>query len=119
MKLFKNGENIVLTTKLPDKRETVFPRATIEDNAGSTVAMLTLDHDANGKYKKTLTPSPLPGSYDVTIEYFKDAAFTKPYRIYNDIEYSFRIEDIQETITTEADRVIDLMDDSDGRATCS
>lgn len=119
MKLFKNGEQIIITTKLPDKRETVFPRATIENNAQSVVAVIGLDHDVNGKYKKVLTPAPSPGSYDVTIEYFKDALFTNPYRIYNDIEYSFRIEDIQETIITETDRTIDLMDDSDGRATCS
>lgn len=118
MKLYKKGEQINLSLKLPDKRTGVFPRAVVYNNLQQPILIEPLFHASNGYYTTFIQTAINPGSYTVVYEVFKDAAFNNPLRIYNDTEEFLRIENIQETITSESDRVIDLMDDSDGRATC-
>lgn len=116
MKLYNTSDIIKLSLKLPDKRETAFVRAEITDVNTNTKSFVSMPHDERGSYRANTTLS--VGSYIVIYEVFKDAGFTSPYRIYNDSEEFLRVENINQTTISESDRVIDLMDDSDGRATC-
>lgn len=114
MRLYKDTDIKKVTYKLADKRSNVFVRATIEDvnNAAST-QQINLPHIDSGKYSVAVALG--VGSYDVTYEVFKDAAFTKPFKFYEDSNELIRVEDIQETINNKVDEAINQVDDLDAQ----
>lgn len=71
------GTDLLLSFLLESGSETVFPRAIIYDDAGATVATLSMSSIADGLYR-VLHPGLVVGSYQVVFESFDDAGFTIP-----------------------------------------
>lgn len=118
MKILNISSPKRLTYKLPDKRSNVFIRARVYRSSDNQLSEeVSLSHISNGFYAGIGTFG--EGEYNVIYETFKDALFNSPLRVYEDKEEFIRVENINQTIISESDRVIGLMDDSDGRATCS
>lgn len=114
MKLFKDTDIKKITFKLADKRSNAFVRATIEDINGAVPAQqVNLPHISSGKYSVAVTLG--VGSYDVTYEVFKDAAFTKSFSFYEDGYEFVRVEDIQQTVNNKVDEAINQVDDLDAQ----
>ncbi len=115
--IWKEGDDQTFTFKLPDKRSNAFIRLSLYALGNPTPEIISLVHLTNGLYFG-LPAAPLTaGQYVAVYEVFRDAGFNTPWRLYNDASESLRVESIENTITTEADRIIELMDDSDGRIT--
>lgn len=117
MKLYKSTDNQNLTFKLGDKRSGVYCRALIYNNNQQQIMVVPLFLINDGLYSSQVSPSLPVGSYHIVYQAFKDAAYTRPYRFYQDDEEFLRIEDIQETINTKVDQAIDQVDDLDAQVT--
>jgi len=117
LKLYKDTDQQNLTLKLGDKKSNLFCRAVVYNNVQQPILIEPLYHASNGLYTTLINPKLAVGSYHVVYEVFKDAAYTKPYKFYQDSEEFLRVEDIQNTIITKVDEAIDQVDDLDAQVT--
>lgn len=115
MKLYKDTDQQNLSLKLSDKRSNAFCRAVIYNNIQQPIRIEPMFHASNGYYTTFLNPALPVGSYTVVYEVFKDAAYTSPFRAYEDTEEFLRVEDIQNTVNTKVDQAIDQVDDLDAQ----
>ena len=115
--IWKEGDTQTFTFKLPDKRSNAFVKLSVYTLGNPTPQIFSMSHLADGLYV-TAPGTPLTeGQYVLVYEVFRDAGFNNRWQLYNDSSQSLRVESIQNTIQTEAQNIIDLMDDSDGRIT--
>lgn len=117
MKLYRDTDNILLTLKISDEVNDLFPTAKVYGNDNILISTYSLVSNGTiGYYTLLLAPLTLPiGSYNVVYEVFRDSGHTSKEKKYLDAEEFLRIENIQTTSTANVAEIIDNVDDHDAQ----